>query len=330
MDTSVNQVPNTPLPPTEITPTRRVLPVKTILLGVGSFILLAVVTIGVLYVANPRKLADIRSLAGKNNAFSQGGKWKIEEGCKGSGCVHDASVNEARNAIHEINSGAQSATVTLPNGTVQTVTNGTQAMEALKTTYEQIHDRAPNVDFPNVAVNPQNLALPYVAGGYTLEELKAFYAGVDYTKPENFNRAGYAQLGAQNGDPVAGYYFQSNHYYPVETSNTKNEKETATNPTEPPPQCVSIVAYQNGNALSITELSALHVGDTITLAFAPGGAATKVRFAVNPSTPPVDSDWHETTTRSQTNPGQFVWGYQLENTANFNIIAQWFDGTNWN
>jgi hypothetical protein len=87
------------------------------------------------------------------------------------------------------------------------------------------------------------------------------------------------------------------------------------------PQCINIIAYKDGNALSQAELNALHPGDTITLAFAPGGAATKVRFRVNTGT------WNETTTKN-TN-GQFIWNYTLEHATSFIIEAQWFDGSAW-
>ena len=102
------------------------------------------------------------------------------------------------------------------------------------------------------------------------------------------------------------------------TTPTKTLTPTPTNN----PQCISIIAYdKNGNALSVSELNALHVGDTITLAFAPGGAATKVHFRVNAGT------WTESTTKN-TN-GQFTWTYTLENVTDFLIEAQWFDGTVW-
>jgi hypothetical protein len=91
-----------------------------------------------------------------------------------------------------------------------------------------------------------------------------------------------------------------------------------------PLQCINIVAYKDGNALSASDLSALHVGDTITLAFAPGGAATKVRFRVNSTS---DADWNETTTKNANS--QFTWNYTLANTTSFNIEAQWFDGSVW-
>ena len=100
-----------------------------------------------------------------------------------------------------------------------------------------------------------------------------------------------------------------------------------TTPTKTPtpttnPQCISLIAYDtNGNALSAGDLNALHVGDTITLAFAPGGAATKVHFRVNAGA------WTESTTKN-TN-GQFTWTYTLENVTDFLIEAQWFDGTVW-
>ncbi len=90
-------------------------------------------------------------------------------------------------------------------------------------------------------------------------------------------------------------------------------------------QCVSIVAYDsNGNALSSTDLAALHPGDTVTFGYAPGGSATKVRFQVN------SGSWNETTSRNPNNNAQFTWTYTLDNTTNFSIAAQWFDGTNWN
>lgn len=92
-------------------------------------------------------------------------------------------------------------------------------------------------------------------------------------------------------------------------------------PTNPPPQCINIVAYKDGNALSPTELAALTVGDTITLAFAPGGAATKVRFQVN------TGGWNETTQKNASS--QFTWDYTLEDTTSFNVQAQWFDGSTW-
>lgn len=96
-------------------------------------------------------------------------------------------------------------------------------------------------------------------------------------------------------------------------------------PTPAPPiQCINIIAYKDGNALSSTELSALHVGDTITLAFAPGGAATKARFRVNSTS---NADWHETTTKNANS--QFTWDYTLANTTSFNIEAQGFDGRAW-
>ncbi|MCX6794080.1 MAG: hypothetical protein NTY06_03165, partial [Candidatus Gottesmanbacteria bacterium] len=100
-------------------------------------------------------------------------------------------------------------------------------------------------------------------------------------------------------------------------------------PVTPPtaPQCINnIVAYKNGNALSPSELAALQPNDVITLAFAPGGAATKVRFRVNSSS---DADWWETTTRHPNNNAQFMLNYSLANTTSFTIEAQWFDGTAW-
>jgi hypothetical protein len=79
--------------------------------------------------------------------------------------------------------------------------------------------------------------------------------------------------------------------------------------------------YKDGNALSASELAALQPGDTITLAFAPGGAATKVRFRVN------SGSWNETTTKNAN--AQFIWNYTLTNTTSFTIEAQWFDGSVW-
>ncbi|MCX6791804.1 MAG: hypothetical protein NT149_02085 [Candidatus Gottesmanbacteria bacterium] len=93
-------------------------------------------------------------------------------------------------------------------------------------------------------------------------------------------------------------------------------------PTPTPPQCINIIAYKDGNALSQDELNALQPGDMITLAFAPGGAATKVRFRVNAGA------WNETTTKNAN--GQFTWDYTLENVTDFTIDAQWFDGSVWN
>jgi hypothetical protein len=93
------------------------------------------------------------------------------------------------------------------------------------------------------------------------------------------------------------------------------------NPTPTPTQCINIIAYKDGNALSQAELNALSPGNTITLAFAPGGAATKVRFRVNSGT------WSQTTTKNAN--GQFIWNYTLENVTNFIIEAQWFDGSVW-
>lgn len=90
------------------------------------------------------------------------------------------------------------------------------------------------------------------------------------------------------------------------------------------PQCVNIVAYKDGNALSQSDLTGLQPGQTITLAFAPGGAATKVRFRVNSTN---DADWHETTTKNSN--AQFTWDYTLANATSFNIEAQWFDGSAW-
>jgi len=106
---------------------------------------------------------------------------------------------------------------------------------------------------------------------------------------------------------------------PRDDKQPKNPTPTPTPTTAP--KCVAIVAYKDGNALSASELSALHVGDTITLAFVPNGAATNVRFRVN------SGDWHETTTKNANS--QFVWDYSLENVSNFEIEAEWFDGTSW-
>jgi hypothetical protein len=92
-------------------------------------------------------------------------------------------------------------------------------------------------------------------------------------------------------------------------------------PTPPPGQCVNIIAYKDGNALSQAELNALSPGDMIELRFAPGGAATKVRFRVNAGI------WNVTTNKNQN--GQFIWPYTLANVTNFTIEAQWFDGTIW-
>lgn len=98
---------------------------------------------------------------------------------------------------------------------------------------------------------------------------------------------------------------------------------TPTATTTVAPQCTAIVAYDtSGNALSQSDLNALKPGATITLAFAPGGAATKVRFNVN------SGAWNETTTKNAN--GQFTWNYTLNNTTSFTITVQWFDGTNWN
>jgi hypothetical protein len=69
-------------------------------------------------------------------------------------------------------------------------------------------------------------------------------------------------------------------------------------------------------------LAALQPGTTITLALAPGGAATQVRFSVN------GGSWNTTTTKNAN--GQFIWNYTLDNSTSFTITAQWFDGTNWN
>lgn len=96
---------------------------------------------------------------------------------------------------------------------------------------------------------------------------------------------------------------------------------SVTTGTPPPPQCINIIAYKDGNALSQAELNALQPGDMITLAFAPGGAATKVRFRVNAGS------WNETTTKNGN--GQFTWNYTLENATSFSIEAQWFDGSAW-
>lgn len=95
------------------------------------------------------------------------------------------------------------------------------------------------------------------------------------------------------------------------------------NNSTPAPQCISIVAYDSsGNALNSTQLAALQPGQTITLAYAPGGAATQVRFQVN------SEGWNQTTTKNAN--GQFTWPYTIENMSSFSIQAQWFDGTNWN
>ncbi len=96
----------------------------------------------------------------------------------------------------------------------------------------------------------------------------------------------------------------------------------ANTPTPTPSQCINIIAYKDGNALSTAELTALHPGDMITLAFAPGGAATKVHLRVNAGA------WNETSNKN-TN-GQFIWNYTLENVTSFTIEAQWFDGSVWN
>lgn len=111
---------------------------------------------------------------------------------------------------------------------------------------------------------------------------------------------------------------------------------TPTPPTPPTPQCINIVAYKNGNALSASDLSALQPGNTITLAFAPGGAATKARFKVTSSGDAgrgVTPTWNETTTKNAN--GQFIWDYSLSagvvesTTESFSIAAQWFDGSAW-
>jgi len=99
----------------------------------------------------------------------------------------------------------------------------------------------------------------------------------------------------------------------------------------PTTQCDNIIPMINENVLTTTDLAALHPGDTITFAYSPDASATKVRFAVNPSTPPVDSDWHESTTKkTYIDTDFYIWNYTLADTTSFTIKAQWFDGTNWN
>ncbi len=48
---------------------------------------------------NPLKTYLIDTFAGKNNQYSQGGKWNIKEGCKGSGCVVGPDVKPGGYAI---------------------------------------------------------------------------------------------------------------------------------------------------------------------------------------------------------------------------------------
>lgn len=131
-------------------------------------------------------------------------------------------------------------------------------------------------------------------------------------------------IGKSGGGTVANWCYSCSGSSGVPSTPGTNPPNNPPNnpPTNPPPQCISIVAYKNGNALSSSDLAALNVGDTITLAFAPGGNATKVRFQVN------SGGWNETTTKNANS--QFVWDYTLANTTSFNIQAQWFDGTNWN
>lgn len=90
-------------------------------------------------------------------------------------------------------------------------------------------------------------------------------------------------------------------------------------------QCVAIVVYKDGNALSSADLANLTSGDVVTLAYAPGGAATKVRFRVKAGD--TTGDWNETTTKNASS--QFVWNYTLADATNFSVEAQWFDGSAW-
>jgi hypothetical protein len=77
----------------------------------------------------------------------------------------------------------------------------------------------------------------------------------------------------------------------------------------------------NGNALGASDLAKLKPGDVITLALAPGGAATKARFRANGGT------WKESTTKNANS--QFVHDYTIISATNFTLEGEWFDGTNW-
>ncbi len=93
-----------------------------------------------------------------------------------------------------------------------------------------------------------------------------------------------------------------------------------TTTTTTAPQCVNIQVYKGGTLLTSSDLPNLKSGDTVTLTYGPGAAATKVQFRVN------NGNWNETTTKNGS--GAFIWDYTLSGTS-FSIEAQYFDGSAW-
>ncbi len=323
----------------------------------GAIVMLVAIGVGAIYVANPKQLADIRSQAGKNNGFSQGGKWSKQENDKcGSGCVNNASYNEAIKAVADINSGASKASVTLPDGTKteiivdHTDPNGVKAaqdkaMQTIKDVYRGIGEQAAGTDangvqkpvtlnMVNVDKNPQNMALPYVPGGYTYEEIKSFYTvngvPVDYTKPENVNKGGYAILGPDNKPTsVAGYYLsQTNgNWYPVDTSNGSSNGDggdTTNNPTATPvaPQCKNLRITRAGTAVTP---SSLLPGDDVVLHVSGDGSPTKAHFRIN------GTAWQDATVATQSDPPDFTLAYTVPATGvtDFVIEAEVFTDGAW-
>jgi len=85
---------------------------------------------------------------------------------------------------------------------------------------------------------------------------------------------------------------------------------------------VNIKIYKDGTVLTSSDLSTLKEGDTVTLAYKPGAAPTKVRFRIN------SGAWNETTTKNAS--GEFTWDWTVPAAVtSFSIEGQYFRNSAW-
>lgn len=304
----------------------------------GIFMLLAIGA-GALYVANPQQLADIRSLAGPNNGYSQGGKWKIEEGCKGSGCVHDAQVNQAQINYNQAISSGTSAEAAKQ-----------QYIADIAKAYASINQIAPGVsivkvndpntgkpiDLSNVntftavlAALPlatrQKMPLPAVTGGYSKSDVLAWY------NPGGTN-AGLSpgQLGYVNKDgTIAGFYQPSagggvsTNWWPVTASTGNNNGGGGNNtivPTATPIlKCDNLQILKDSKV--VTDPTTLSPGDAVVIDVKSTVAATDAHFKIN------GSAWNKYTTK--VSDTEYQYAYTIADTASFQIDAQVQINGNW-